>query len=203
MKYQHNNKIEITRDNYLYVREYKKQLLQNITNLLNILNIRFVISHGNLIEYERNLPIFHDDDVDIRFCYDDISKLDNYFNTIKDNNDIRYNLSFRNMSFLNLFNKNDKNLNNKVSLIKFDNYKNLTLYDNININLDLVANKFNNSLFNHSTIGWLIYNINYNDLRIVKYLDVNTYAPNKIDTINVLTQEYGTNYIIPKYNYKI
>ena len=133
MKYQHNNNIDITRDNYLYVREYKKQLLQNITKLLNTLNIRFVISHGNLIEYERGTPIYHDDGVDIRFCYDDISKLDNYFNTIKEKKDMKFNLSFRSMSFMNIFNKND-NSNHKVSLIKFNNYKNLTIYDNILLN---------------------------------------------------------------------
>ena len=74
MKYQHNPGITITKENYEYVREYKKQLLQNITRLLNDLNIRFVISHGNLIEYKRGAPIYHDDDLDIRFNRDDIEK---------------------------------------------------------------------------------------------------------------------------------
>ena len=78
VKYQHNKHVQVTANTYAYVREYKKQLLQNITNLLNDLQIRFVISHGNLIEFERNCPIYHDDDLDIRFCIDDAAKWNQY-----------------------------------------------------------------------------------------------------------------------------
>ena len=76
--FQHNRK-NISFDTYIYTFLYKQQLLKNITLLLESLNIKFVISHGNLIEYERKKYIFHDDDLDIRFDVRDQHKLFLYF----------------------------------------------------------------------------------------------------------------------------
>ena len=36
----------------------------NVNRLLKSLQIRFVIAHGNLIEFVRNQTIYHDDDID-------------------------------------------------------------------------------------------------------------------------------------------
>lgn len=90
---QHNDNIVITKDSYNYIRLYKKQLIQNITNLLNDLNIRFVICWGNLIEYERKIPIFQDDDLDITFNVEDLPKWENFCKN-NDKKITKYNLIF-------------------------------------------------------------------------------------------------------------
>lgn len=60
----------------------------------------------------------------------------------------------------------------------------------MNIHCDLVANIV-------SSTFWMNYNIDYNNLRKIVYLGVNTYAPNKNDTIKVLQDQYGKDYLIP------
>ena len=65
--FQHNKNVQITDQTYTYVYKYKQELLKQLTKLLDDLGIEFVISHGNLIEYERQSPIYHDDDLDLRF----------------------------------------------------------------------------------------------------------------------------------------
>ena len=49
--FQHNKDVAITEESYKYVRKYKKQLLTNLNKLLSDIEIKYVISHGNLIEY--------------------------------------------------------------------------------------------------------------------------------------------------------
>ena len=90
--FQYNKNVRLTRSSYHYVLNYKRQLVKNITRLLNDLDIKFVIGHGNLIEYERKKPIYHDDDVDIRFDVKDMNKWKNYCRNIT--NKTRYNLIF-------------------------------------------------------------------------------------------------------------
>ena len=51
--FQHNKKTIITKESYTYVSDVKQQLLYNIVKLLNKLNIKYVLSHGNLIEFVR------------------------------------------------------------------------------------------------------------------------------------------------------
>ena len=67
VKFQHNKDIKVTIESYQYVYGYKKELLKNIMKLFNDLNIKIFICYGNLIEYERNSPIYHDDDIDMIF----------------------------------------------------------------------------------------------------------------------------------------
>ena len=193
MRFQHNNNIIVTPISYNYVKEYKKQLIFNITKLLNDLNIKFVIGHGNLLEYERGLPIHHDDDLDIRMDIKDFPKWENFCK--KSNKETKYNLLF-DSRFKKM--KSQKYNGIQCRLIKFNNKKNIKEFK-MDIHCDLVA----------STVGtdfWLDYNINNSDLRKIKYLDVNTYAPNKDDTKRVLTIRkpgggsgggYGKNYLKP------
>lgn len=196
MKYQHNYSITINKKNYEYVREYKKQLLQNITNLLNDLRIRFVISHGNLIEYKRGAPIYHDDDIDIRFNKDDYHI---WYKFCKENNSNnieieKYNLVF---DWRFPFTKTQMLCGIKCNLIQFKNTTNIEVFPNIKINCDLVCSKLSKSKI------WADYNINYNNLQKIEYLEVNTYAPNDSDTQKVLSKEYGKKYLIPLYSYEI
>ena len=81
MYFQHN-KVTITWESFMYVYEYKKQLLQNITRLMNDIGINFVICYGNLIEYERQKHIHRDDDLDIIFDIGDILKWEEFCDNI-------------------------------------------------------------------------------------------------------------------------
>ena len=188
--FQHNINYKITKDTYIYVAEYKRQLLQNTTNLMNDIGIRFVISHGNLIEYERERPIYHDDDLDIRFCNDDFDKWADYCNN-NDKEQTKYNLLFDNR-----FNdiKQQKLNGIQASLIQFKNDNNITSFTKMEIHVDLISN-------NIETEPWIKYNIDYNNLRKITCVGIDTYAPNKEDTVRILTQEYGPNYIIPNKTY--
>lgn len=183
MNFQHN-KLKITKESYTYVFEYKQQLLYSITKLLNDLGIKFVISHGNLIEFTRNKPIYHDDDLDIRFNKNDFYKWENFCNN---NNKIlpKYNLKFDHR-----FKDFHKQIYNGIQcrLIKFYNKNNINEYE-MNLHCDLVANIVGNKF-------WPDYNINYNSLRKIKYLSVETFAPSIKDTHKVLSKQYG-NYLIP------
>ena len=38
------------------------------------LDIKYVVAHGNLIEFERNAPTYHDDDLDVRMDITDLPK---------------------------------------------------------------------------------------------------------------------------------
>lgn len=185
MKFQHNTEFSVNNETYKYVYEYKKQLLFNITNLLNDCEIKFVISHGNLIEYERKQPIYHDDDLDIRFDMNDLPKWKHFCN----NNDIvlhKYNL---------ILDDRLKNIEKQkydgiqCRLIKFDNQHNIKEYK-MDIHSDLVMNIVESDF-------WKDYKINFNNLRKIIYLDVETYAPSSDDAIKVLTLEYGPTYLIP------
>jgi len=186
MLYQHNENITITHENYKYVIECKKQLVYHITNLFNDLNIRFVIAHGNLIEYERNEPIYNDDDVDVRFCVEDIEKWKKYCeNNEKDN--AKYNLIFDNR-----FNDIDNQLYDGIQgyLITFNNKDNIKTFNDIKVGIDVVPSIVDKKV-------WRDYNIDFNNLRKIDYIGVCTYVPSKEDTIKLLTSQYGKRYIIP------
>jgi len=165
---------------------YKQQLLENITMLLNDLDIKFVISHGNLIEYVRGEYIFHDDDLDIRFDINDFRKWENYCKNNSHNN-IKYNLYFDSR-----FYSTKQQLVNGIqaNLIKFINNNKIQEYPKISIHLDLVVNTI-------YTGPWCKYNINFNNLREIEYLGIETFAPSLYDTNNVLKKKYGPSYKIP------
>ena len=191
--YYHNRNIEINKENFLYVHSYKKQLLNSLAQLFFDLNIKYVISHGNLIEFERNKDIKGDDDIDIRFDKNDILKWKHFC----DSGDFKkYNLE---LIVHSIFKKNFYSC--CVKLIEFQD--NIETFKNINIFCDIVIN-----IIPKSACGmilsqtWINYDIDFNNIRKIKYLNTSTYAPSKEDTIRLLTKEYGTDYLIPitKYN---
>lgn len=186
MYFQHNDKTQITLSSYIYVILYKKQLLSNVTKLLNDLSIKFVISHGNLIEFERGTPIYHDDDVDIRF---DVSDIPKWMDFCSKNECI---LNNYNLVFDGRFKKFEYQVYNGIQcrLIKFHNEDCIKEYSTMDIHCDIVAS--------HVTIDfWMDYLIDFSNLRTVSYLGVRTSAPSKEDTYSVLSTQYGSKYLIP------
>lgn len=184
-KYQHNKSINIGEDTYKYVSEYRKQLLSKTAKLLKELDVRYCISHGNLIEYERKQPIFHDDDIDIRICIDDLYKFEEYYKSNKNNN---LEIQFSNPNKQLKIKQIKQTKWQQLKLINFENTKNIKIYNNFHIHLDLVSSDVSGS-------PWIKYDIDFNNLREIKYLGVNTFAPNKEDTLRVLKREYGPNYM--------
>ena len=183
--FQHNEKYKITKKSYTYVKNYKKELIRNITKLLMDLNIKFSVSAGILLEYHRGEPIYQDDDVDVRFNYDDIDKWEKFCNS--NNNKLeKYNL---------IFDHRFKDINRQkingiqCSLINFNYNKK---YKDMDIHLDLVPSKLS-----VKSEVWKEFNIDFNNLRKVKIYNVDTYIPSKKDTINYLILNYGKNYNKP------
>ena len=167
-------------------------MLYHINALLNDLDIRYVIGEGNLLENERGIPIYHDDDLDIRMDIDDLEKWKNYCEQ-HDSNAAGYNLKF-DFRFYDL----DKQLQNglQASLITFNNYDDIQEFDRLffpmDLHMDIVFSAVRSS-------DWVDYDINFDDLRETQYLGVDTYAPNDYDTDLVLKKAYGAIYMVPDY----
>lgn len=184
MYYQHN-KVKITKDSYTYVYFYKKQLLENITKLLDDNKIKFVICYGNLIEYERQRPIYRDDDLDIIFNIADMPKWEKFCK--QNSNELqKYNLVFDGR-FKDL--KKQKFNGIQCRLQKFNNPKKIKEFK-MDIHCDLICNKV-------GSIYWKNLDIDFNNLRKIKLYGVKTYAPSKLDTTRILISEYGQDYLIP------
>ena len=185
--YQHNELI-VNEDNLKYCNEVKKQLLHNVSSLLKSLNIKFVISHGNLIEFTRKIPIHHDDDIDIRMCAEDVDKWINYCKNLNCLVDNKYNLKYDHRIF-NFEEQKDNGI--QIRLNNLINNNNIKIY-NMDIHCDLVLNTIESET-------WIKYDIDFNNLREVKYLGTTTYAPSEEDTDRILKKEYGENYIKPNF----
>jgi mannosyltransferase OCH1-like enzyme len=187
--FQHNNKIVITKDSYKYVKEVKKQLLKNVTSLLHNLNIKYVIGHGNLLDFERSdPPIYHDDDIDLRLDIRDINKWISYCNSMVSNIDYKYNIKYDNR----IKDTEQQKINGiQLRLLEFKNPFIIEEY-NVDVHVDLVFNRVKNKF-------WKDYDINYNNLRDIEYLGINCTAPSKEDTHKMLSEQYGKKYIIPNY----
>ena len=184
MHFQHN-KVPITWDSYKFVQDYKRQMLTNVTKLLNDHNIKFVICYGNLLEYERGKPIYRDDDIDIIFDVKDIKKWEYVCNS-NNRRFTKYNLIF-DTRFKNM--KRQKINGIQCQLIKYENKENRKEYK-MDIHCDIVASVVRNKF-------WPDLNIDFYNLRKVELYNVKTYAPSKLDTVRILTETYGPEYIIP------
>lgn len=176
-KFQHNN-ININKENFEYLTVYKKELFKNVTKLLDDLDIKYVISDGNLLEYYRGDIIVQDDDIDIRVNYKDLNKFQKY-NLTHDKLDEKYNLSYE---------KVDEKWY-QIRLDKFKEFKN----GKFDIHCDLVSSDLIGT-----EGGWL--NVNYffdKELNNVKYMGVNTYTPQNSLINKFLKENYGPNFNIP------
>ena len=192
--FQHNSDVRVNFETFNYVYNVKKQLLHNINSLLCNLNIKYVISHGNLIEYIRGDTIYHDDDIDLRMDINDFNKWKQYCENRKYIYDTKYNLQFDNR----IFNIEKQRWNGiQVRLIRFKN-KNLSLkeFSNMDIHCDLVFNYVGNKF-------WVDYDIDFNKRIPIKFLGVKSYAPNIKEAYKVLKKEYKY-FIKPNYDiYKL
>jgi len=153
-------------------------LLKAIADLLDTLKIKYVIAHGNLLEYYRNAFIYHDDDIDIRMEANDIHKWERF---CSDSN----NKSINGIVFDDRFTDIESQKVNGIQCT-------LTSHANshVDIHADLVFNKVKDSF-------WTEYDIDYSNLRKIRYLGVHTYAPSLYDTVAMLLKEYGSTFMTP------
>ncbi len=182
----HNNKIRVTLESFNSVREILKELLFRVDKLLRRLDIKYTIACGNLLEYERGSPIYHDDDIDIRVDSRDWYKWDLHLLN-KGNTNIENDLFYKKVT------ADNKGRWYHIYLLNFDNIKKKKGIKNNAFGLDFVSSDSCANDF------WKKYDINFDDLRNVVYLDINTFAPNINDTKKVLIMDYGPNFIIPNY----
>lgn len=185
-KFQHSD-VMITEENFNYCRKYKKELLKNVAKLLDSLEIKYVISDGNLLEYYRGDIIVQDDDIDLRFHSKDFSKWEKYCKNLNSNVDKKYNLKYDDR----IFDLKQQNINGiQIRLNTFHMKspdKNFGDYPSC----DLVRSDISSSFWN---------NVEYffdNKLKKIRYMGVETYVPNEKFIIKFLKEEYGNNYHIP------
>jgi hypothetical protein len=193
VKYQHNKNIKVTIESYEYVYGYKKELLKNIMKLFNDLDIKIFICYGNLIEYERNSPIYHDDDIDMIFDVQSFPKWIQFCNENNRNLE-KYNLKFDDRW---KYEKKQKNNGIEARLIDYKCPDNLKEFKTMDINTDLIASQVDKKNI------WPDWNPDFNNLRPIILWNVKTYAPSKNDTKKILTKHYNKNYLIPNLDYKV
>lgn len=186
--FQHNGHVLVTKESYQYVTKVRRALLINITRLLNDLKIRFVISHGNLIEFIRKRRLFHDDDLDIRFCIHDFPKWLAFAGRNKTQTFHNYNLSFDEI----ILQSSREQRVRGVKAWLINPPKRPTFIPKMDIHIDLVP-----SIVTHSF--WMNYKISWNKLRLVQFLGVKTWAPRKKDCKKVLKKQYGKDFMRPNF----
>lgn len=188
--FQHNKNVCVDIDSYAYVKSYKSQLLMNLGQLFSDIGVRYVISHGNLLEYERGEPIHHDDDIDLRVCRKDIEKWAMYCNEPCNMKNPKYNIKF-DKRFMDM----DRQIQNGVQcwLIQFKDSEGICIktFEKMNIHADVVLDSVTSNF-------WMDYDIDWDSIEEVTFLNIKTYVPNKKDRERVLTANYGVKYIIPK-----
>ena len=190
--FQHNN-VKITKTSYAYVKEYKLELMKNLSNLFSDICVRYVISHGNLLEYERGQYIFQDDDLDIRVCKLDIDKWETYCKDPKNQANPKYNLRFDNR-----FHDINKQKHNGIQcwLIHNPVLDATVELKKMNIHSDIVFDTVTSK-------QWMDYNIDWDNIVNITYMGISTYVPKKDDVVRVLAKNYGNKYLIPHRNIKL
>lgn len=178
----HSNTIPVSKESYAYVRKVLHELLYKTDKILRELGCRYTISHGSLIEYQRGAPIYHDDDIDIRVDSRDFHRVRAYIGgavKIDEANNVTFTKYWGDPNWYH------------VDLItrEHDPYFN----KNFPISLDLVTSNSCSNGF------WERYDIDFDNLRCVKFMDIDTFAPSETDTHKVLLNGYGANYLRPNY----
>lgn len=200
--FQHNNKIEVNEKTYNYVREYKKILLSKVVNILKKKNIKFVISGGNLLEYYRKDIIYQDDDIDIRFDYNDFNKWFNYCLTLKKDKDTGHFYDIKKgIKLCHRTNQKNKQLQNglQIWLIpekfkKLEKYK--EYFNKLDLHMDVVSSYLPFKKGNFWPDVQYFFN---SELQIVKYLDTKVYIPNESNINKYLKDTYKETYMEPTY----
>jgi len=163
--FQHNHNHKITLETFAYVREYKRQLLQSMALLLADLDIKYVISHGNLIEHERQALIYHDDDIDVRYDIKDLPKWERF---CKEHETLgaKYNIKIGDHGQYKKI-SDQKNNGVHVRLRHFDNRLQLKTFKKFDIFMDFVPSVA--ELWFKTKYWWPPYDIDIPDLRTVEY----------------------------------
>jgi len=183
----HLKHVPVTLKNYTFVREVKKRLLSAVGTLLESLQVRYALSDGNLLEYERGVPIYHDDDVDIRVDSRDFHIIADYIGG-RNKKDTDHNILFENFQSHNLW--------YHVSLINIDDIKPVKFKSKIYLDL-VISHELCDGF-------WINFDIDFDNLRRINYLDIDTFAPGKEDTVRILQAAFGVNYLTPNYKlYKL
>jgi hypothetical protein len=134
--------------------------------LFNDLDIKIFICYGNLIEYERNSPIYHDDDIDMIFDVQSFPKWIQFCNENNRNLE-KYNLKFDDRW---KYEKKQKNNGIEARLIDYKCPDNLKEFKTMDINTDLIASQvdkkniwpdWNPDLTKHYNKNYLIPNLDY------------------------------------------
>lgn len=189
--FQHNH-IKITKNSYAYVKAYKLEMMANLSNLFSDICVRYVISHGNLLEYERGQPIFQDDDLDIRVCKLDIGKWELFCKDPKNQANSKYNLRFDDR-----FHDINKQNNNGIQCRLIRCVANATdELKKMDIHADIVFDTVTSK-------QWMDYNIDWDNIVGITYMETHTYVPKKDDTVRLLKKNYGEKYLIPHRNIKL
>jgi len=185
--YQHNDHVQVTAKSFAYVLGCKTQLLEGISRLLDSLGIGYVISDGNLLEYTRNSFIHHDDDIDIRMDIRGLSKWREYCSNPSNRVNHKYNLRFDDR-FTDMQQQEYNGI--QCRLIEFSDKHGIAQPD-IDVHMDLVFNTVGMNDF------WKDYDLDYDKVRRIRYLGVATCAPSEEDSIRLLSQGYGDDFLTP------
>ena len=176
--FQHNDRLVINRNTLRFVMGVKSVLLKRVADLFEMLDIRYVIAHGNLLEQYRDAFIYRDDDIDIRMEINDIDKWERFCSDPSNQtiNGLVFDDRFTDM-------KSQKFNGIQCRLESLES-------SHIDIHVDLVFNKVTDRF-------WVDYDIDYSSVRKVRYFGVSTYVPSLYDTTRMLLKDYGPNFIKP------
>lgn len=179
--YFQNSDIIVNKQNLLKVRNELYDDLKSIVSILDKYNIRYTLAGYNLLEYFTKKENISLDSITIRIFNEDFDKWMSYCQTLQqqDNTyiDTKYNLIFGN------------NANNKIKQLEFGIKLSSmnTCQENIFINIiPAICVPPNAKYFN--------YDIDFNKLQKIKYLNLTITIPNKNDTDNILQTEFGDKY---------
>ena len=192
--FQHSG-MPITKDSYAFVQKSKHNLLNGISTVMAKYQIRYVISHGNLIEFVRGRPIYHDDDIDIRFDVRDFPKWEQYCNSLKNGIDAEHNLIWDDRIH-DFSRQRDNGIQARLISCTTDKIdsKSGHKYD---VHCDVVASQVQSSFWNNYDLAF------ETSLRPVMYMGSTVYVPTKEKAHTLLHLEYGSDYMIPDRTYDL
>lgn len=188
--FQHNDRTPITDETYTYVYRYKQELLRRLTALLDSIGVRFVVAHGNLIEFVRGSPIYHDDDLDLRFAAQDMEKWMNWCKTQQGTEFPAHNLAFDGR-----LHDREKQESNGIQVRLINPPYASEACATMDVHADLVTSRTKTSDF------WMAYDLDYSGIRRTRFMGADTWVPSLADAHRLLAAQYGAFYTVPHRDY--
>ena len=179
-RYQHCD-VLITEKNYAVVTDTRRRLIAGVTSALERHRVRYVLGHGNLLEFVRGEPIVHDDDVDIRIHRDDLDRWMGYCLEAGEKDEARA-LSLRDAR------RTDRGAQarNGMQLWLLDDP-----HPHFDVHVDVVSSTVPDPV-------WIDYHPAFETpLRRTTYLGVLVWVPSAEAARKLLIQEYGIDYLVP------